>query len=209
MRVDLYTAVHKAQRFHLFRLSNEIGSADFTDTDTVQRISAEFDRLLHILRDHAHNEETYIHPLFQQLGQAGEALQGEHQTLEKEIEGLEAILREQRWGELYARYTLFLGHYLLHLDKEEQTQKNVLWQNYADSELAAVFNRFKAERSPQEAKVDLELMLPALSLPELTRMFQGMKASAPESAFQGACGLAAGILGTGRWEQLRRLVFVE
>jgi hypothetical protein len=65
-----------------------------------------------------------------------------------------------------------------------------------------VFVRFKAERSPQASKADLELMLPALSIPELTGIFRGMKSSAPPAAFQGACRLAADSLDEPSWAQL-------
>lgn len=209
MRVDLYTAVHKAQRFHLCRLAVEIGRADFSNATTSERIASGLRHLLDHLRDHARNEETYIHPLFKRSGKTAEHLESEHQELEAEIARLEAIVNEKRWSDLYSRYTLFLGKYLLHLDEEERAQTEVLWVNCEDKELAAVFNRFKAERSPQASKADLELMLPALSVPELTRMFFGMKASAPEAAFRGACDLAARTLESAEWEKLKRALFSE
>lgn len=204
MRADLYTLIHKVQRFHLFQLSIELGLADLKDINAVGRVATQMRRMIDHLRDHAKNEENYINPLFKKIGVgAASHLEREHRELEEEIGKLEKTLDEERWDDLYGQYSRFLGVYLTHLSEEELAQKEILWARYDDPELMAVFNRFKAERSPQAAKADLELMLPVLSIPELTRIFSGMKASVPPQAFQGACELAAQVLGHERWQGLR------
>jgi hypothetical protein len=202
MRVDLYTLIHKAQRFHMFRLSDDIGRADLADEGATTRICNELHSIIARLRDHAQNEEAYIHPLYDKSGAGANALDAGHQALESGLEKLERLINERVWEEIYPAYTRFLGMYLIHLDEEEQAQRDVLWQHYTDQELAAVFNRFKAERPPALAKSDLEFMLPALSVTEITRMFQGIKASAPAPAFQGACALATHVLGPSTWERV-------
>lgn len=176
MRVDLYTTVHKAQRFHLFRLSNEIGVSDFTNAVAAAHISGRARDMIAHLRDHARNEETYIHPLYREIGNVVTDIERGHQELESELNELERIVDEKRWGELYSRFAYFLGTYLPHLDEEEALQKRVLWPHYDDAALLAVFQRFKAERSAADSTADLEFMLPALSTAEITRMFAGMKA---------------------------------
>lgn len=203
MRVDLYTMVHKAQRFHLFQLSDEIGKADFTDEAVVERVRVELLHMVDHLRDHARNEETYIHPLFRRLGDQAGHFETEHHGLDGDLDELERIVAEKRWGDLYSRYTQFLGRYLVHLHEEEKAQAEVLWTRYGDDELGAVFARFKAERAPQASRQDLVFMLPALSVSDLARMFQGMKASAPEPVFRGACDLAEQALGAAKWEQVQ------
>lgn len=200
MRIDLYTAVHKAQRYHLFRLSNDMGKADFADAAASDAAYAELRHLIAHLRDHAKNEETYIHPLFAKLGEQGDRLAREHHDLEDELSKLENLANEKNGKDAYSAYTRFLGIYLLHLAEEEKAQAHILWPNYSDEDLAAVFGRFKAERAPAAAKADLEFMFPALSVPELTGMFKGMKASAPAPAFQGACDLAAKTLDAATWK---------
>lgn len=202
MRVDLYTAVHKGQRFHLFQLGSEIGTTDFADTDAAADIAHRVRRMIAHLRDHARNEETYIHPLYREIEGAAENIEREHHELENELDELGRTLDGERWDELYSRYARFLASYLLHLDQEEALQKNVLWKHCDDQTLLAVFRRFKAERSPSDSMADLELMLPALNTTELTHMFTGMKASAPPQAFQAACDLAARIMEPRRWRQV-------
>ena len=202
MRMDLYRLIHKAQRFHLFLLANRMGRSDFQDSDEATSIGAELRTLIEHLRDHARNEEIYIHPLFDGIDRMAESLEMEHQALEADLGELAAIVAEQRWSELYPAYNRFIATYLEHLDNEEHAQSEILWPNYQDDELLAVFNRFKAERTPQAARADLELMLPALSVLELSQMFRGIKASAPPAAFQGICELAALRLGDSTWQQV-------
>jgi len=194
MRTDLYSTIHKAQRFHLFRLAEAMGRTDFTDTTSTERVCAELRHLIEHLRDHARSEDKYIHPLFAKIGHGLSALEEEHTLLEVIIAELDQIMNEARWPELYPRYTAFLGKYLLHVAVEERLQAEVLWMSYPDEELAAVFARFKAERSPEASRADLAFMLPALSIPELTKIFQGMKSSAPPAVFQGASQLASKLL---------------
>lgn len=202
MRVDLYTFVHKAQRFHMFRLCERIGSADFSQKAEAAEISNQFQELIEHLKDHAQNEKTYIHPLYQKISSVGGHFDKEHDDLEIEIHKLEKILKEERWSELYATYTKFIGTYLLHIDEEEGAQREVLWKNYEDDVLGATFMRFKAERPALLAKNDFEFMLPALSVPELTQMFQGMKASAPAQVFEGACDTAARLVAKHKWDKI-------
>lgn len=203
MRVDLYTLVHKAQRHHLHKLLSDMGRTDFADDADAARVAGELKHMIAHLKDHARNEETYIHPLYASLGRAAEPLEADHHALEGALEALERLLDQGRFGELYPAYARFLGVYLLHLDAEEKAQTDVLWKHCTDEALAAVFNRFKAERAPALAKEDLAFMLPALSVPELTRMFRGMKASAPAPAFQGACALAAARLEPATWSRVQ------
>jgi hypothetical protein len=202
MRVDLYTFVHKAQRFHMFRLSEKIGTTDFSVALETHEAAQEVLHLLEHLKDHAHNEEKYIHPLYQGVGATGEHFDREHEGLELEIRKLESVIAEKRWSDLYRAYTRFLGIYLLHLDEEEAAQRDILWTKYEDKDLAAVFTRFKMERPANLASADFVFMLPALSIPELTQMFRGMKASAPAPVFKGACDTAAKVLAPNRWQKI-------
>jgi hypothetical protein len=194
MRIDLYTTIHKAQRFHLFELSNAIATADLESTEAAAAIGARVRGMIEHLRDHAQNEETYIHPLFDGAGDDAEFLRREHDDLDAGLEELERVLSTGRQQDLYAVYTRFLGKYLSHLSEEEDAQRHVLWSRYDDDTLARVLNRFKAERPRDKAAADFEFMLPALSAPELVRLLQGLQHAVAPDVFDRA------------WEQARRLV---
>jgi hypothetical protein len=202
MRFDLYGLIHKAQRFHLFLLSNDLGRTDAGDAACRAKCESRLRRLVEHLKDHAANEEKYIHPLFHRLGEAAEGLDEAHARLESELADLERMTNDGGWAELYPAYARFLGSYLLHLDEEEKAQSETLWRHYSDEQLASVFHRFKTERAPEAAKADLVFMVPALSVAELARMFGGMKASMPVPAYKAVCDLAAGELDAARWAEV-------
>jgi hypothetical protein len=162
VRVDLYGLIHKAQRFHLSNVLIRLGQTDASDEPAMARLGTELRGLVEHLRDHAHNEHTYIHPLFERLGGVA-ALERDHLDLEADLAALEHLISSRDWQPLYGRVATFFGEYLLHLDEEETAQRTTLWPNYRDEELAAVFLRFKAERAPEAARADLEFMRPALN----------------------------------------------
>lgn len=201
MRVDLYTTIHKAQRFHMFALANAIGCAGPGAQAAASKLVERARRLIEHLRDHAHNEETYIHPLYDRAGHGADSLRERHQGLEADLHEIEQLLASGG-NDLYATYTRFLGKYLLHLSEEEDAQKRILWERYDDSTLKAVMDRFNAERPREKAAADLEFMLPALSIAELGRLFRGMKLAVTPSAFDSACNQALRVLGADKWRQV-------
>jgi hypothetical protein len=202
MRTDLYTTIHKAQRFHMFQLANAIGGADLRDQQTADTIVERVRHILEHLRDHAQNEETYIHPLFDAAGSAADPLRHEHDQLEADVQELERVLGEARLKDLYSVYARFLGKYLLHLSEEEDAQRDVLWPRYDDDTLRAVLERFKAERPREKAAADLEFILPALSTPELMTLLEGVRRSASDDVFDHVCQQATRVLGADRWQEV-------
>jgi hypothetical protein len=182
----------------MFELANAIGCADMGKDALAERVRC----LIEHLRDHAHNEETYIHPLFDRAGCRADSLRHGHEELETDLQEIEHALGEGQHPDLYASYTRFLGKYLLHLSEEEDAQKRVLWRRYDDQSLKAVLDRFKAERSREKAAADFEFMLPALSIPELVMLFRGMKLSVPPNVFDRACDQGKRLLGPNKWQQI-------
>jgi hypothetical protein len=198
MRVDLYATIHKAQRFHMFELASAIGCADMETEALAERVR----HIIEHLRDHAQNEETYIHPLFDRVGSGADVLRHGHEELEAGLQEIEHALGKGRQQDLYATYTRFLGKYLLHLSEEEAMQKQVLWQRYDDHALKAVLDRFKAQRPREKAAADLEFLLPALTVPELVALFLGMKHAVPPAVFDRACDQGRQLLGANKWQQV-------
>ena len=202
MRIDLYTTIHKAPRFHMFELANAIGSADLRNPRDAGMVVTRVRDMIEHLRDHAQNEETYIHPLYD--GAGASRFRSEHEELETDLRRIEHAIEEAGLQGLYAAYVRFLGTYLLHLSEEEDAQRQVLWPRYDDQTLKAVLDRFKAERPHEAAAADLAFMLPALSAPELVNLFGTLKRSAPPEVFCRASAHARQVLGLATWELLDR-----
>ncbi|MGC4066856.1 MAG: hemerythrin domain-containing protein [Polyangiaceae bacterium] len=206
MRIDLYGLVHKAQRYHLFAFVQQLGRANLDEPTQRAEIGAGVRDIVELLRDHADNEERYIHPLFANLGDGAAPLSREHHVLDERLAEVVAIVDMGRWEELYRSVTRLTGEYLLHIDAEERAQAEVLWPNYEDSALAEVLTRFKAERAPAKAQSDLMLLLPALNAKELAALFHTMRGSVPVPRFQGAVELAQRALGSHRWSEVEAML---
>jgi hemerythrin len=209
MRIDLYTAIHKAQRFHMCQLANDIGSADMESDQAATALVDRVRDLVEHLRDHARNEETYIHPLFDAAGTGAHALRDEHDELEADLEEIERVVREDRRQDLYPAYTRFLGKYLLHLSEEEDAQRQVLWPQYDDDTLRGVLDRFKAERPLDKAAADFEFMLPALSAPELASLLRSMRQAVSPDVFGRACEQGRRLVAADLWQRVASQLAAE
>jgi hypothetical protein len=198
MRTDLYGLVHKAQRYHLFGFARELSRANLDDAATRQRLRGEVQAIAEMLIDHANNEERYIHPLYEASGHGAISLDQDHRALDGRIAQWLQIVESDRWSDLYRATMRLVAEYLLHIDAEERAQADILWPSYTDSELGAVMTRFKDERDPSSASRDLELMLPALSVPELGGLLRGVRSAVGDAALERARTL----LGAERWTQV-------
>jgi hypothetical protein len=190
MRFDLYSVVHKAQRKNLYELSVKIGRADFQDATQVTAIKGEIKTLLTRLRKHAHHEETFVHPLFHQIGTHGNTIEAEHRDLELIFEALEKCLDTENQSELYTRFNRFLTAYLTHIDAEETAQKDILWKHYDDAALLEVMKKFNANRTLDESLEDLEYMFPSLSPQEIQGILGSMKGSVPNTVYETVSAMA-------------------
>jgi hypothetical protein len=202
-KTDLYLLIHQAQRWHLYRLGERIGRADPADADEMAAVAATVMDLIDRLEDHAHSEETYLHPLLRRHGWDPGEVEREHRELHVDLEALKRIVAQRRWGELYAAFNAFVATYLEHTASEERAQEAVLWARAEEEELRATLKRFKTERPPERARTDLGFMLPALSVPQAVALLAGIREGAPR-AYAGACATAERELGAERWERIRR-----
>jgi hypothetical protein len=205
MPIDLYGLVHKGQRYRLFQFAQELSHADLTQTSARTWATNEVTSLVEHLRDHAHNEECYIHPLYARCGNVALSLDAEHAQLEAGLAALIASTKEPQLAGLYSAVMRFIGVYLLHLDAEEAAQRDILWIHCTDSELMAVMTRFKAERDPLAAQADLTILLPAMTLPELQTFVANSTRQMSDPEVRKFEALVQSCLGATRWASLSEL----
>jgi len=205
-RVDLYGFIHKAQRYHLYTLASKIGQTDFTDSGEIESIEKELRAMITHLEEHSHHEDTFIHPLYREIGDGAATIDEEHDELKEELHKLEEILNQKQWHELYPQMNRFISLYLSHQDEEEQTQAKILWKHFDDARLAGVLVAFNAQRSPEAKARDMEFILPSLNVKELIRLLQNVKGSAPSAAFQGVCEVAKAHLEPNQWAKVHSQV---
>jgi hypothetical protein len=211
--VDLYGEVHKGLRRELFGLTAALGSATADNAAEVARLRATFDGLSVMLEAHAGHEERWVHPLIAECAPAILAdLEHEHAAHEHRLAGvaaafdrLQAANDGQSWPaaqELYRRFSEFVGHYLVHMTREEDEAMAALHEHYSDQELMEVHARLRAYIPPEDMMRFLGIMLPAMNRDERSKMLGAMRAEAPAEAFAGVCALASDVLGSDDWSAL-------
>lgn len=201
-RVDFYTLIHKAQRAHLFALSTKIGRADLSDEEELKSIEQELREIIAHLNEHSHNETTFIHPLYNEIGNQVAGIDDEHDDLEVELHKLEAILSVKGWGGLYSAFNRFIALYLMHQDEEETMQEEILWKYFDDGRLDAALTAFKMSRPLAQTMEGLKFMVPHLSNSELAGILQSIKDSAPTPAFLAVSQIFQQHLEPSRWTKL-------
>jgi iron-sulfur cluster repair protein YtfE (RIC family) len=191
-RIDLYRNVHKGQRAHLFGLAIELGRADHDDGPAIAALVTRLRAAVAELRQHAANEETFIHPLLQaRAPEIAAALEREHHFVESALAEVEDRARRfdqtarDRFNagvELYRAWCRMVSVYLSHLDNEERLGMPALWDTCSDDEIFAVIRKFGASRTPADQMHDLRSQIPALTPHERAVLVAGMMRSGAISA---------------------------
>lgn len=200
-RIDLYRNVHKGQRARLFGLAVELGRVDPEDVAAVGLLATGIREVLSELRQHAENEERFIHPLLRaRAPEVAEALEREHQSLEDALAEVEnglprfENLEGDGFGagvELYRAWCRMVSAYLAHLDAEERMGMAALWTCFTDDEIAAAMRGFIASRTAADQINDLQSQVPALSPQERAMLVAGMMKSGTIAAQSVWAGLAS------------------
>lgn len=170
MRFDLYSLIHKGQRKYLFDLSCDIGRTNASDKKQCQNISKRIHEMASLIEEHRQNEETFIHPLFAEVGMLDTVLDADHDKLKEKLEHLKELSTKNNINMLYKEFNKFLAEYLLHTAEEERQQELVLWKHFDDERLMSVMRSFAASKTSEEMMAGFELMAPALNIEELMRI---------------------------------------
>lgn len=209
-RTDFYSFVHKAIRRRLFAAANAAASADLADAEALAQLDTEVAEVLALLRDHAANEERFIHPLLaSHLPEAHAALAAEHQAHAGEIDALAgywAALRaeadQERRGArgvaFYRSLCGFIAIYLGHLADKERLLPEI-WRRTSEEQLRQVMAAFQSSRSAPQVERDLALLLPALNRAERVLLLRRLRADLPAPGFARVRAAAERALGPRDW----------
>jgi len=193
MRDDFFTGIHKALRVGLFAATTRTGSTDWSDPAEVAATGAAWAQMLGLLRDHARHEDEILYPILEahEPGSTGK-LVTEHDALEHELDALArrfgAVLAdpdEDGGLDLYRALGAFVGRYLGHILSEETAVMPAIWSHLDDDELAEVRARLMAAIPPPVMVATQELMMQALSFPELVEVMSRIRSVAPDGVAEG------------------------
>ena len=213
---SLYTPVHKGLRSRLYRISTRAGKISYMDEAVIGSFSAEFAPLAASIRLHHDLEEKFIHPLVADRVPGGTIkLAEEHRIVEQMLTDLLSHLqgirnkpakfeKHRELGlEFYLAYNRFIAFFLNHINWEEEQTQRSLWNLCTGDELMSTFGRILSAQSPEQTMDNLTMILPSVTLDELTGIFMGAKASVPAEGFQKMLKLGEGIVDAADWSALK------
>jgi hemerythrin-like domain-containing protein len=220
--VDLYSSVHKGQRFMFFKISSEAGTIDYADERAFNGLYGELQAFREHMRLHAMLEEKCIHPLLSERVPGGaKRLEEEHRVMHQQFNELVAHFesaksmpvdfekRRELALEFYRAWNRFMAFYFTHINHEEEDIQPALWRLCTNEELANAFKQIMANQTPKELMDSLKMMLPAMSLNERAMLLNQGRATMPPEAFQAALGVAQHALSSDDWAALKLKLAIE
>ena len=177
-KVDIYSTPHKDFRKMIFESIVLAGSVDLLNTEQARNFEESARNMLSTLREHAHNENTYAHPIiFSRLPLLKEKTEKEHTEHGEELDHIEAELEKvlaskdpNQSLEFYRSLNRFAAAYLMHLDEEEASLKEI-WKVCRSHELFAIMVAFKGLEEPSSFPFFFGFAQQNLSAEELEQMF--------------------------------------
>ncbi|MGN6671416.1 MAG: hypothetical protein ACTHJ4_07775 [Candidatus Nucleicultricaceae bacterium] len=179
-RIDFYTEPHSEQRHMLFENAHKANTINYEDPTLVQSLIKNMRVMIKTIREHAENEDTWLHPfiahkyekdmlLFEHDHKAQEDLLD---ALESSVDALEKSLGQpfDLGQKLYQSLYRFMARYLHHIEQEEALMPRLL-QDFTDAELAVVVAAFLTTRHPIEAEAFLKRFKENSSTTELETFF--------------------------------------
>jgi len=202
---DLYRDIHKGIRAELFALTGAAGSLDHTNPIAWAAFGDHVDSVAAMLTLHAEHEDQFIDPVLQQhLPDLGARVVADHDRLDGAFNavveaahaGRQAPAGDQRRIAHFAYLELasFTGAYLEHQALEERVISPLLDEAVGVDALMGIHGAIIASIPPAELARELTLMLPAMNVEDRAELLGGVRATAPEPAFQAILGLARSVL---------------
>lgn len=200
LRFDPYTPAHKVQRYVLFKIAMEVGKVDHANPANLSSIKTQFMSIDKGIRSHAAWEEKALHPLLsKKIPKVTERIEDEHNKIHHDLDVLQKYFddvatlasdyakRGQLVQQFYLAFNRFIMTYLDHIGYEEEEILPALWNLTLNQEFISVISagaKVVAQISPEEIRQNIEQMLIALNLDDLTSLLSALKTGAPPQALQ-------------------------
>jgi iron-sulfur cluster repair protein YtfE (RIC family) len=89
---ELYKNIHKGQRLEMFRIAELAGRAEPEDPASLPGLLARITAFRDELHNHAHMEETYVHPfLAQRVPGGARGLEQDHAEMHRQLDDIVAM----------------------------------------------------------------------------------------------------------------------
>lgn len=174
-RVDLFTNVHKGIRSALFEACIALGKAP--DDTVPAAVRTQLHAVLHFIRHHGENEDLLLVPMLATSAPTVAArIREAHAQIESAIRALEAHVEHGSATELYLRTCELAARYLDHMDEEERVLEPQIRAVLSAEQLQEFGRGSIARTPPDQARVMLAWMLPAMPPAEAGNLLEQLPA---------------------------------
>jgi hypothetical protein len=210
-RFNLFNQIHKGLRAMLYDAALAIGRTDFTQAGQAAATLTRLERVLFFFDAHAEHENKFILPAIRQHNPyLLDAFAGEHEADHKlanelrELIGLYQLLVQpemqiQLGQQLFYAFNAFVAFNLEHMNREESTLNQVLWEHYTDAQLHGIEAEIVRSIAPAELAEESRWMMRAINQAEAVAWLSGAHDTAPEPVFQFLLQLARQELPAEQW----------
>lgn len=203
--VDLYRDIHKGIRAELFAVTEEAGRADASEDGDRAALADHVRSLVWLLTTHSEHEDGAIQPVLdQRLPDLARRVANDHEAVESRLTVLadlaaatvdaDATGARAAVHALYGELATFTAAYLDHQDVEERVVMPTLEAEIGVEATAGIHQAIIGSIPPDELARSLSSMLPAMNVDDRAELLGGMRAGAPEEAFQAVWSLAGSVL---------------
>ena len=215
-KIDVYVNVHKGLRNFITSFSYKTGSTDWNEMSEVKSLQADWQKLLMLVNSHHNHEERFIHPSLARISPGG------HRSYEEEHNALMSVLtdldthfnrlmndvgpkakRAEIGLEFYRGLNLFYAQFLYHLNREEVEAERSLHCLCTPEDIMAMVGELIGSIPPDELMLWIDLMVPAMNMPECAEFLGIMKAGAPPEAFRTLAERVHMARGEADWQKLK------
>lgn len=210
-RYNIFFPVHKGLRALLFHSAQLLQTTDFTDAEEASVAIERVETVVSLFESHAHKEDNHVFAAIAayepSVVDAFEQEHAEDHALGESLQNwltaygyAQAASAKKTIGEeLTKAFIAFTVFNLRHMAKEEQVINPLLWRYYSDEELHGITQQIIQSIPPQEMAFFSRWMVRGVNNAELLYWLNGVKATAPQPAFEGLLSVAESELHPERW----------
>jgi hypothetical protein len=218
-KIDVYVNAHKGLRSFITNFSYKTGSTDWNEMSEVKSLQSDWQKLLMLVNSHHNHEERFIHPSLARISPGGDrSYEAEHHALMSVLTDLDTHFnslmhdggpkakRAEIGLEFYRGLNLFYAQFLLHLNREEVEAERSLHSLCTPEDIMAMVGELIGSIPPDELMLWIDLMVPAMNMPECAEFLGIMKAGAPPEAFNTLAERVHMARGEADWQKLKTLL---
>jgi Hemerythrin HHE cation binding domain len=215
-RYNSFNRVHKGLRAFLYDTALKLQQADLSDRESSQKVIEQLHTIIDLFEVHAHHEDHFFNEPLEKVNPTVATLfVNEHE----EDHRLSTVLRNQlqEWNNagttetrstvglhLFYSFNEFMAFNLYHMNKEEITLNQALWNVYSDEQIVATEQALVQSVPPKNMIIYIKWMIRGCSDVEIISWMTGVRDHAPAPVYELVRSTAAYELDPLRWKAITK-----